>query len=52
MASITAIELGADTCALAHTSERDGQVQLFAAETLDPSSFAGTESFTVAVSNP
>ena len=51
MASITAIELGADTCALAHTSERDGQVQLFAAETLDPSSFAGTESFTVAVSN-
>ena len=51
MASITAVELGADTCALAHTSERDGQVQLFAAETLDPSSFAGTESFTVAVSN-
>ena len=51
MASITAIELGADTCALAHTSERDGVVQLFAAETLDPSSFAGTESFTVAVSN-
>ena len=36
MASLTAIELGADTCALARTAVRRGEVRVFAAEALDP----------------
>ncbi len=49
MASITAIELGADSCAFARTSVRRGAVRVFAVETLDPAAFPGTDSFTVAV---
>jgi hypothetical protein len=47
--SVTAVELGADTCALARTTVRDGAVQLLAAETLDPAAFPGIDSFTSAV---
>jgi len=49
MASITAIELGPDTCAFARTSGRSGQIRLLASEILDPAAFPGTEAFTVAV---
>ena len=49
MASLTAIEFGADTCALARTAVRQGEVRLFAVEALDPAAFPGDESFTVAV---
>jgi hypothetical protein len=49
MPSLTAIELGADTCALARTVVDRGHVQLVAAETLDPSAYPGIDSFTTAV---
>jgi hypothetical protein len=49
MASLTAVELGADMCALARTSVRRGEVQLLAAETLDPAAFPGIDAFTGAV---
>jgi hypothetical protein len=49
MTSLTAVELGADTCALARTVVRGGGVRLLAAETLDPAAFAGIDSFTAAV---
>jgi hypothetical protein len=49
MARITAIELGADTCAFARTIVRRGEVHLSAAEILDPAAFPGTEAFTVGV---
>jgi len=49
MASITAVELGADTCAFARTSVRREEVHLSAAEILDPSTFPGMEAFTVAI---
>lgn len=46
---VTAVELGADTCALARTNVRGGEIELLAAETLDPAAFPGIEAFTVAV---
>ena len=49
MATTTAIELGADTCAFARTSVRSGEVHVSAAEILDPAAFPGAEAFTVAV---
>src|SRR5215470_12759280 len=49
MASMTAVELGADMCALARTNVRRGEVELLAAETLDPAAFPGIETFTGAV---
>src|SRR6516165_1126747 len=49
MASMTAVELGADTCALARTKVRRGEVELLAAETLDPAAFSGIDAFTSAV---
>ncbi len=49
MASRTAVELGADMCALARTVVRRGEVQLLAAETLDPAAFPGLDAFTAAV---
>jgi hypothetical protein len=48
MASITAIELGTDTCAFARTSTRRGEVHLSAAEVLDPAAFPGMDAFTIA----
>jgi hypothetical protein len=49
MTSMTAVELGADICALASTAVRGGDVQLLAAETLDPAAFPGIDAFTSAV---
>jgi hypothetical protein len=49
MASLTAVELGADTCAFARTSVRGGDVHLHAAEVLEPAAFPGIEAFTTAV---
>jgi hypothetical protein len=49
MVSMTAVELGADTCALARTKVRRGEVELLAAETLDPAAFSGIDAFTSAV---
>ena len=49
MASLTAIELGADTCAFARTTVRRGEVHLSAAEILDPAAFPGADAFTVGV---
>jgi len=49
MASLTAVELGADMCALARTNVQNGEVQLLAAETLDPAAFPGIDAFTAAV---
>jgi hypothetical protein len=49
MASLTAIELGADTCAFARTTVRRGEVHLSAAEILDPAAFPGTDAFTAGV---
>jgi len=49
MSSITAVELGADICALAKTSVRRGEIRLLAAEALDPAQFPGPEALTVAV---
>src|SRR5450759_277415 len=49
MSGITAVELGADTCALARTSVRRGVVRVTAVEALDPAAFPGKDSFTVAL---
>jgi hypothetical protein len=49
MATITAIELGPDTCALARTSVRRGEIRLLASEILDPAAFPGGGTFTIAV---
>lgn len=49
MASMTAVELGGDICALARTSVRAGEVELLAAETLDPAAFPGIDAFTSAL---
>src|SRR5881394_2037609 len=49
MRSITAVEIGADICALARTSVSGGNVHLWAAETLDPGAFPGVDAFTQAV---
>ena len=49
MRSITAVEIGADTCALASTSVRAGQLRIAAAETLDPAAFPGIDAFTLAL---
>ena len=47
--AITAVELGPDSCALARTSVRRGEVHLSAAEILDPAAFPGVDSFTLAL---
>ena len=49
MASLTAIEFGADTCAMARTAVRRGEVRVFAADALDPRAFPGDEAFTAAI---
>jgi len=49
MASMTAVELGADMCALARTNVRRADVELVAAETLDPAAFPGIDAFTSAL---
>ena len=49
MSAITAVELGADTCALARTAVRRGELRVFAAEVLDPTQFPGIEAFTLAL---
>src|SRR4051812_15755461 len=49
MASLTAVELGADICALARTSVAGGIVHVSAAETLDPAAFPGGGTFTLAL---
>lgn len=49
MGSITAVELGADTCVLVRTSVRRGAIRVLAVETLDPAAFPGVDSLTVAV---
>jgi hypothetical protein len=49
MRSITAVEIGADTCALACTSVRRAEVRLAAAATLDPAAFPGIDAFTGAL---
>jgi hypothetical protein len=49
MATITAVELGPDTCALARTSVRGGVVHLLAAEMLEPAAFPGAEAFATAL---
>jgi len=49
MASLTAVELGADICALARTSVAGGVVHVSAAETLDPAAFPGGGTFTLAL---
>src|SRR5262245_35503252 len=49
MATLTAIELGADTCALARTSVHRDAVSVSAAEKLDPAAFPGGDSFALAL---
>jgi hypothetical protein len=49
MPSLTAVELGTDTCAFAHTTVRGGDVRLLAADVLDPAAFPGMDAFTIAV---
>ena len=49
MASITAIELGADMCALVRTTLQRGAVHVAAAELLNPTTFPGSDAFTVAL---
>ncbi len=49
MRSLTAVEIGADTCALASTSVRGQELRVAAAETLDPAAFPGIEAFTLAL---
>jgi hypothetical protein len=49
MASLTAIEIGADSCALARTSVRHGEIRVLAAEMLDPAQFPGADAFMVAL---
>ncbi|HEY3884269.1 MAG TPA: hypothetical protein VGL62_03605, partial [Vicinamibacterales bacterium] len=43
MPTITAIEFGADTCAIARTNARRGAVAVSAVETLDPRAFPGSD---------
>jgi hypothetical protein len=49
MASITAVELGADSCVLVRASVRGGAIHVSAVETLDPAAFPGEDAFTVAL---
>lgn len=49
MASLTAIELGADSCTLVRTSLRGAAIQVSAVETLDPGAFPGADAFTTAL---
>jgi hypothetical protein len=49
MGSITAVEIGADICALASTSVHKAELRVHAAETLDPAAFPGMEAFTLAL---
>ena len=49
MATLTAVELGPDTCALARTSVRRGEIHVSAVETLDPASFPGIGALTTAL---
>jgi hypothetical protein len=49
MRSITAVELGADTCALASTSVHGAEVRVAAAATLDPPAFPGADAFITAL---
>ena len=45
MAALTAVELGADICALARASVHADGVHVYAAETLDPAAFPGGGTF-------
>jgi hypothetical protein len=49
LASITAIELGGDFCALARTNVRGTDVAVSAAELLTPTAFPGVDAFTAAL---
>ena len=49
MDSITAVEIGADICAFARTSVKDGDVHVWTAGTLDPGEFPGIDAFAAAV---
>ncbi len=49
MASITAVELSEDTCALARTTVRRGEIHLHAVEILDPHAFPGGGSYAAAL---
>lgn len=49
MASITAAELSEDTCALARTTVRRGEIHLHAIEILDPHAFPGGGSYAAAL---
>ena len=49
MASITAVELSDDTCALARTTVRRGEIHLHAVEILDPHAFPGGGSYAAAL---
>ena len=49
MAVLTAVELGADICALARAAVHADGVHVYAAETLDPAAFPGGGTFTVAL---
>jgi hypothetical protein len=49
MPGITAIELGADTCAFVRASVRGSEMRVTGVEILDPASFAGIDSFTNAI---
>jgi hypothetical protein len=49
MPTITAVELGADICALARASISGDEISLFDAETLDPARFPGPDSLKAAV---
>ena len=49
MPSLTAVELGADTCAARPYVVQHGEIAVSAVEMLDPSRFSGMDSFTLAV---
>lgn len=49
MRSITAVEIGADTCALASTAVRGTEQYVNAADTLDPAAFPGIGGFAAAL---
>jgi len=49
MRSITAVEIGADSCALTRTSLKGTDVHLRAADLLDPAAFPGGDMFSAAV---
>ncbi len=49
MSSITAVELSEDTCALARTTVRRGEIHLHAVEILDPHAFPGGGSYAAAL---